>query len=63
MDGTRIGLTLDFKQDGTATATGYIDGERTRVLSTDLRGPLCPVVWLHGDGNGVEFVPSRYPHS
>ena len=61
--GTRIGLMLDFKQDGTATVTGYIDGERTRVLSTALRGPLCPAVWFGGKGDGVEFVPSRYPHS
>ena len=61
--GTRIGLTLDFKQDGTATVTGYKDGVRTRVLSTDLRGPLCPAVWIYYSGDGVEFVPSNYPHS
>ena len=61
--GTRIGLTLDFKQDGTATVTGYKDGVRKCVLSTVLRGPLCPAFWFFETGDCIEFVPSHYPHS
>ena len=63
VSGTRIGLMLDFNQDDTATVTGYKDGVRVSVLSTDLRGPLCPAVWIGGKGVGVEFVSSRCPHS
>ena len=59
MAGTKIGIMLDFDQDGTATVTAYKDGVRAGVLSTgSLRGPLCPTVWFELDGQGVEFVPS-----
>ena len=62
MAGTKIGIMLDFHQDGTATVTAYRDGVRAGVLSTgSLRGPLCPAVWLRDDGQGVEFVSSNPP--
>ena len=62
--GTKIGMLLDFEQDGTATMTAYKDGVRAGVLSTgSLRGPLCPAVWFRENGQSVEFVPSNPPHS
>ena len=55
--GTKIGIMLDFKQDGTATLTAYKDGVRAGVLSTgSLRGPLCPVVCFMETGQSVEIV-------
>ena len=62
--GTKIGIMIDFDQDGTATVTGYKDGVKVRVLSTgSLRGPLCPAVWLCIKGQSVEFVASNPPQS
>ena len=62
--GTKIGMTVDFNQDGTATVTAYKDGVKVRVLSTgSLRGPLCPGVWFDRHGQSVEFVSSKHPHS
>ena len=62
--GTKIGMTADFNQDGTATVTAYKDGVKVRVLSTgSLRGPLCPGVWFDRHGQSVEFVSSKHPHS
>ena len=60
--GTKIGIMLDFDQDGTATLTAYKDGVRAGVLSTgSLRGPLCPAVWFNASGQSIEFVPSHCP--
>ena len=62
--GTKIGMTADFNQDGTATVTAYKDGVKVGVLSTgSLRGPLCPAIWLNRPGQSVEFVSSKHPHS
>merc|ERR1712032_684724 len=62
--GTKIGLMVDFNQDGTATVTAYQDGVKVGVLSTgSLRGPLCPGVCLGRTGQSVEFVSSKHPHS
>ena len=64
MSGTRIGMMLDFNQDGTATVTAYKDGVRAGVMSTgSLRGPLCPSDCFYDVGEGVEFVSSSHPHS
>ena len=68
MDGTKIGMLLEFDADGTATVTAYKDGVRAGVLSTgSLRGPLCPIVWFFANkyqkGQGVEFISSNVPHS
>ena len=64
MNGTKIGMMLDFDTDGTATVTAYKDGVRAGVMSTgSLRGPLCPAVWFDSAGQGVEFVPSHCPSS
>ena len=61
--GTRIGMLLEFDQDGTATVTAYKDGVRAGVLSTgSLRGPLCPVVSFYEIGQSVELVSSNPPH-
>ena len=61
--GTKIGIMLDFNQDGTATLTGYKDGVRVGVLSTgSLRGPLCPAVWFNETGS-VELISSNLPRS
>ena len=62
--GTKIGIMLDFDQDGTATVTAYQDGVQVRVLSTgSLRGPLCPAVGLDEAGQSVKIVSSKHPHS
>ena len=62
--GTKIGIMLDFNQDGTATLTAYKDGVRAGVLSTgSLRGPLCPAVWFNEHGQSVEFISSNLPKS
>ena len=64
MNGTKIGMMLDFDTDGTATVTAYKDGVRAGVVSTgSLRGPLCPIVWFGTVRQSVEFVPSNPPHS
>ena len=55
--GTKIGIMVDFSQDGTTTLTAYSDGVRAGVMSTgSLRGPLCPAVWFGGSGQSVAFV-------
>ena len=57
MAGTKIGMLVDFDQDGTATVTAYIDGVRAGVMSTgSLRDPLCPAVWFGSFGQNIEFV-------
>ena len=64
MDGTKIGINVDFDQDGTATLTAYRDGVKEGVLSTgSLRGPLRPAVWFrfNASGQSIEFVPSHCP--
>ena len=62
--GTKIGMMLNFNQDGTATVTAYKDGVRAGVLSSgSLRGPLCPAVWLYEKDQSVEFVSSNLSKS
>ena len=64
VDGTNIGMLLEFDADGTATVTAYKDGVRAGVMSTgSLRGPLYPIVWFGRKGQGVEFISSNPPHS
>lgn len=60
--GTKIGMLLEFSQDGTATVTAYKNRVWAGVLSTgSLRGPLCPSLWFFDDGGSAEFVSSKPP--
>ena len=59
--GIKVGLTLNFDENGTGTVSAYRDGVWVGSVRSGLPAPLCPSVWLTGKGQCVDFVSSNYP--